>query len=1152
MSDWASRLGRATVLLVAACVLAATVAPVAVAGGIEANDAGSEGDGVGGTSETVDADEADSAPASIDDDETVTSDSIGPGLQSTNGTVEVIVRFEGAAEVGTQGTSDESSASKGSGTLSTSELKTNAASAQGDFERFTERKPAVTVERSFWLANAMLVTVDTESVAVERLLDVRGVERVHENFEVKIDAATAAGGAATSAGGPTVADTTSPTAVSTNATYGVDMIRAPEVWKEFDTRGEGATVAVLDTGIDPTHPDLNVSGWAEYDSNGNLVSEGPENAYDSNGHGTHIAGTVAGDNASGTAIGVAPKADLYGLKVLNDDGGGTFAQVIAGMEHATANTSARILQMSLGKNGQFDEFIEPVQNARGAGKIVVASSGNSGNGTSSSPANVYESFAVGSVGEDRSVASFSGGETMNTSEDWNNETLTADWPAEYAVPDASAPGVSVYSAEPGGGYTNKSGTSMAAPHVSGVAALVLSSTSRNVSDDELYDAIRSTANHPNNATEPDTRYGSGIVDAYAAVSSTKPVYDVTDLDSPPIAERNGTINVAVNVTNVGRISGDNRTVELRLTDPTNESDVRSLDATNLSLGVDNATAVGLNGTVPSDFGTGETTVEVASPDDNATATVRVADAVGSVNGTVTDAETNATLSEVDVVVENGTETVGEATTDENGTYSVDVPATDLTVTASNATYAPANETVGLDGSGDAATANISLALRNGTLSGFVNATDDLGPPANATVTVTNETNATVAAVDANGNGSYTVELRPGSYDITAEAPDFLTDARTDLAIGPNATTDPGFALDPKAATLSGTVTNDSSGDPVADATVAAGSASAATGTPGSYSLAVDRGERTLTVSADGYAESSTTLDLSANESREVNVSLTPTAVFEVTSGPGPNEIEQGSSGDISADVRNEGRAAGNVTVSASVSPSGTVDPASQSFSDVEVDATRTATVTVSISGSASTGQYDLTASTGDDTLATTFDVVSGEDSDAESTDDGDGGDGGGGGDGDDESGDGSTTPADEEEATDPASETDEAANETVASTNETVESTNETVASTNETAESTNETEEPTDEQPPVDGESAGEGDGASGSDDDDGTDDGDESSTVVGTESAGPDESDDTSDDDSSDDEAPGFGPLAGVVALLSAAVIARLRGGDGIGRSG
>jgi len=1045
-----STAATAAAILLAASLIAAAATPGmvagdAVAGGFAAGDSGSVDSGSTGSVaidsaaagsvavDSVGPEAAATDRTAVTSDPSPDSDAITPDLRASNGTVEVVVRFAGDASPGADSGGGVGSSER-SPTLSADDLKTNAASAQADFESFADRKPGVTVERSFWLANAMLVTVDTESAAVDRLLDVRGVERVHENFEVKLDSATMTpddGGAQTvgaASSHPAVGPgTVSTTATGTNATYGVEMVRAPEVWEEFGTRGEGATVAVLDTGIETDHPDLNVSGWAEYDAEGNLVSDDVADASDVNGHGTHVAGTVAGGNASGTAIGVAPEASLYGVKVLNATGSGTFTQVVAGMEHATETERVDVLQMSLGDDGQFDGFIEPIQNARSAGKIVVASSGNSGDGTSSSPGNVYESFAVGAVNETRDAAWFSGGETLNTSEDWNNDTLTADWPAEYVVPDSTAPGANVYSAEPGGGYTTKSGTSMAAPHVSGVAALVLASTSRNVSDEELSDILRDTANHPDNATEPDARYGTGIADAYAAVSSTEPLYDVSGLDSPPIAERNGTIDATVTVTNVGRISGENRTVELRLTDPANTSDVRELTATNVSLGVDDSGTVRLNGTVPADFGTGETTIEVASPDDNATAAVRIADAVGAVNGTVTDAETNATLPAVDVVVRNGSETVGVAATDENGTYDVDVPATDLTVTASNATYASANQTVELNGSGDTATANLSLALRNGTLAGVVNAGDDMGPPANATVAVTNGTNATVATVETVENGSYAVDLRPGSYGVTAEAPDFHSAARTDVTIEPNATTDSGLALDPKAATLSGTVTNDSDDDPVADATVTAGSASRRTDATGNYSLAVDRGERRMTVSAAGYAESSTTLDLSANESREANVSLTPTAVFEVASISGPDEIETGTSGEFSVGVRNEGRATGNVTASAAVSPSGTVDPASRSFSDVEVGATRTMTTTVSIGDGASTGTHDLTASAGDDTRTEPFDVVDSDESTGGGG--GDGGSGGSGGDGG--GGGGSTSSTDGEETTDTTNESDGPVNETL-------------------------------------------------------------------------------------------------------------------------
>jgi len=92
-------------------------------------------------------------------------------------------------------------------------------------------------------------------------------------------------------------------------------------------------------------------------------------------------------------------------------------------------------------------------------------------------------------------------------------------------------------------------------------------------------------------------------------------------------------------------------------------------------------------------------VTVVSPEDDASASIRIAEAVGTISGTVTDAETNASLAEIDVVVKNGTEVVGTTITGSEGTYAIDVPATDLTVIASNATYAPADQTVALAGSG---------------------------------------------------------------------------------------------------------------------------------------------------------------------------------------------------------------------------------------------------------------------------------------------------------------------------------------------------------------------------------------------------------------------------------------------------------------------
>ena len=1252
MSNGAGRPGRATVLLVVACVLAAALAPAAAAGGLggAAVDRPAAGVDAPPTSPAPSPSTAVAAtpPATPTSRGAASADAVGPGLRSANGTVELVVRFGDEAGPGASRSGDGAR-------IGTDELKTNAATAQGSFERFAERKPGVTVERSFWLANAMLVTVDTESVAVERLLEVRGVERVHENFRMELDsAATAGGGAGAGAvgspAGPAVG-TVSASSTSTNATYGVDMVRAPEVWERFGTRGEGATVAVLDTGIDPDHPDLTVSGWAEIDENGRVI-QNDSGPYDANGHGTHVAGTVAGGNASGIAIGVAPEATVHAIKVFPDDSRSTtFTRVIGGME-AALNESvgggrADVIQMSLGTNAYVAEVIGPVRNAEAAGAIVVASAGNSGVNTSSSPGNVYDSLSVGVVDDSRTVAEFSGGENIDTSAAWGSDAPD-DWPAEYVVPDVSAPGVSVNSAAAGGGYRNLSGTSMAAPHVSGVAALMISATSRNVTDGELSDTLRDTAKHPDGATAPDTRYGAGIVDGFAAVSSVTenrstlavsefdapteatpgetlkptatventgsdpgvgaveyrfdgavgdetnvslapgesetvsfsyvvpgdtptnatyehgvhtsdsnrtaavdvlepPSYEVSALRAPAFVERNGSFDATATVTNVGGLGGENRTVELRLTDPANASDVRVLDAANVSIGAGNATGVALHGTVPSGFATGETTVAVASSEDAADATVGVADAVGTVSGTVTDAETNAALSGISVVVEDGGESTGETTTGADGTYAVSAPATGLNVTAGNETYAPANRTVTLNESGDTAVADFALTLRNGTLSGDVNATDGLDRPATATVTVTDaETNATVATLDVGEDGSYAVDLRPTAYDVGVDAPDFEPLTRTNVRVRPNATTDPSLALDPKPASLIGTVTNASDGGPVAGATATADGRAATADSNGSYSLAVARGERTVTVSADGYADVTETATLAANETREVNASLAPRGVFTLTGLSGPDEIERGSSGEFDVAVLNEGRAAGDAAVSVAVDPSGSVSPNSVSIDRVGVDDTGSGTFTVSIGSSASTGTYEVTASTADDSRTAAFEVVPSEDGGGDGGTSGGGGSGGtsggggsggsGGGTGGSTGGDEATAPDDDGEPGDTVNETTEATNETAEPTDKANDPTNETTEPTNET-DLSNETREPTDDRLAVESEQADDGDGES--DANDGTDEPDGDDGAVTDEPAAP--------DDTSEDEAPGFGPIAGVAALLAATLLGRLRAGNG-----
>ncbi|WP_424015501.1 S8 family serine peptidase [Halorubrum xinjiangense] len=454
---------------------------------------------------------ADPAAASVHDGAPSTTERVGSPLAGENGTVELVVRFDPVDDPAVLGATEGVPATGANATPTVADLREHADAEQAAFESFAASRPGVTVEREFWLANALLVTVDAGRVSAADLRAVENVSRIHENVVIEpIE------GAVDPAPGGTVnpqlgADP------SGRAVAGVRRIGAPTAWGEFDTRGAGATVAVVDTGVDPGHRDIDLAGWASFDENGTLVSDDVADASDPDGHGTHVAGTATGGNASGTYIGVAPEATLYGIDAFEENGTATFAGVVASMEHATTTADADVLQLSLGANGTFRGFIGPVRNARATGTIVVAAVGNEGANASSSPANAYDAVAVGAVDEEQRVPPFSGGQRINSSEAFGEHP--ADWPATYVVPDVTAPGVRIPSAAAGTreSYVFRQGTSMAAPHVSGVAALAVAATDGRAAAPTIESALVDTAVHPENATVPDARYGHGVVDAPAAV-----------------------------------------------------------------------------------------------------------------------------------------------------------------------------------------------------------------------------------------------------------------------------------------------------------------------------------------------------------------------------------------------------------------------------------------------------------------------------------------------------------------------------------------------------------------------------------------------------------------------------------------------------------
>lgn len=240
-------------------------------------------------------------------------------------------------------------------------------------------------------------------------------------------------------------------------TWGIAALDVPELWSEGLT-GEGIVVGHLDTGVDGTHPGLEdaIQRFAEFDFFGRQVVPDPA-PHDTDDHGTHTAGTIAGRPIENKSFGVAFGAKLASAIVI--EGGQVVARILGGMDWVVGQ-GARVLSMSLGLRGFTDDFEVLTQILRDNGVLPVFAVGNEGPGTSRSPGNYSTALSVGAMDTGRLIASFSS----------SQEFVRPDDPI---VPDLVAPGVDVVSAMPGGGFQLMNGTSMATPHVAGLAALLL-------------------------------------------------------------------------------------------------------------------------------------------------------------------------------------------------------------------------------------------------------------------------------------------------------------------------------------------------------------------------------------------------------------------------------------------------------------------------------------------------------------------------------------------------------------------------------------------------------------------------------------------------------------------------------------------------------
>jgi subtilisin family serine protease len=237
--------------------------------------------------------------------------------------------------------------------------------------------------------------------------------------------------------------------VADKVDWGIERVFAPKVWDR--TTGDKVKVAILDTGIDASHPDLAGMVDARFDFTTNTAG-----GTDKHGHGTHVAGIIASSKNETGYVGASYQARLLAAKVLSDDGIGYVSDVVEGINWARSE-GAQIINLSIGTTHDSKSLKDAVNKAANAGVIVVAAAGNTNGGAMTYPGAYSSVISVGATDKQDRLASFS---AVGAS--------------------VVAPGVSITSALPGGSYASWSGTSMAAPHVAAAAALLIAKGETNV------------------------------------------------------------------------------------------------------------------------------------------------------------------------------------------------------------------------------------------------------------------------------------------------------------------------------------------------------------------------------------------------------------------------------------------------------------------------------------------------------------------------------------------------------------------------------------------------------------------------------------------------------------------------------------------------
>ncbi len=396
----------------------------------------------------------------------------------------------------------------------------------------------VSAVRPLWLVNA--VAAHVSPAMIDALAGVDGVERVLPDRPVE-------------SAGWGVSPGEGPVGAGRATACGLQSIHAPDAWDAGYT-GEGVIVGVIDTGLCLTHPDIAGQLWTNageipsngIDDDGNGFTDDihgwnfendSANLADSQGHGSHVAGVVAGDGTQGMRCGAAPDASVMTLKFWNNLGGES--SVWLAMQYGLEN-GADVLNGSLGWRHAFGPhravWRAVCENAFAAGVVVVFSAGSEGSayGIDSvhTPGDVPDMITVGATDCELNIAHFSSRGPVS----WQDVDPYNDWPYPPGKlkPTLVAPGINTLSHNLCDGYVYYSGVAMAVPHVAGTAAMMLQANPA-LDHYQIKEILKATAIDRGDAG-PDNAYGAGFLDAWGAVRAAR------DGACPADFNRDGAVN----------------------------------------------------------------------------------------------------------------------------------------------------------------------------------------------------------------------------------------------------------------------------------------------------------------------------------------------------------------------------------------------------------------------------------------------------------------------------------------------------------------------------------------------------------------------------------------------------------------------------------